>query len=189
VRTLLALGLAALPALSQPQELPRRLEIRGVANFAQVSPVLYRGAQPTQEGFRELKRLGVKTVLSMRAGDDDAKLIAGQGLRLVRISSRAWLPRTRNVVAALKVILEPRYQPFVHCQAGKDRTGLVVAAYEILFLGKSVDEAVSERRSYGAAAIWSANETFLDRLRDAAVREGLLKQIANAPVPSVELVE
>ena len=43
----------------------------GLPNLHQVSDTLYRGAQPTVEGMGELKKLGVKTVISLRAHHND----------------------------------------------------------------------------------------------------------------------
>jgi hypothetical protein len=45
--------------------------ISGLPNFYSVTPNLYRGAQPTAEGMRALEAMGVKTVLSLRAFNDD----------------------------------------------------------------------------------------------------------------------
>lgn len=183
-RLLALLLLAASPALAQPPEFPKRLQLRGVANAAQVSPVLYRGAQPTKEGFRELARAGVKTILSMRIGIDDGKILGELGLKSFRVPALQWRPDTKDVVAALKVIVTPAFQPvFVHCQAGKDRTGLVVAAYEILFQGRSVEEAITERRSFGALGLWAENERWLERLNNPSVKSGLVKMVESAPLP------
>jgi hypothetical protein len=38
----------------------------GVENFAKVSRALWRGAQPTAEGFRNLEAAGANTVVSLR---------------------------------------------------------------------------------------------------------------------------
>ncbi len=189
MRRLALLALAALPLLAQPAPAPEpayplRLSIPGVANAAQVSPVLYRGAQPTEEGFRELSKLGLKTILSMRKGHEDPKVLSGLGLFAFRVPSVQWRAESEDVVAALKVIATPSFQPvFVHCQAGRDRTGLVVAAYEVLYLGRPVDQAVAERRSYGAWGIWRSSEDFLERLKFGKVREDLLAMIESAPAP------
>ena len=58
--------------------------------------------------------------------------LAGLGLNSYRLRAKQWHPENEDVVRAMKVILTPEYQPvFVHCQAGKDRTGLFVAVYRI----------------------------------------------------------
>jgi protein tyrosine phosphatase (PTP) superfamily phosphohydrolase (DUF442 family) len=66
--------------LLQPRD-----DIPGVGNFAQISPVLYRGAQPTAEGFKELKKMGIKTVVNLRSMHTDRRKIKGCGLRFAHM--------------------------------------------------------------------------------------------------------
>ena len=40
--------------------------VQGINNFHQVDEHVYRGAQPTSEGFEYLAKIGVKTVLDLR---------------------------------------------------------------------------------------------------------------------------
>jgi protein tyrosine phosphatase (PTP) superfamily phosphohydrolase (DUF442 family) len=163
-----------------------REEVSGVPNFAVVSPVLSRGAQPTREGFCRLSERGVRTVVALRWSHDDYAALAGLGLNSYRIRTRQWHPENDDVVRAMKVILTPEYQPvFVHCQAGKDRTGLVVAVYRILVDGWSVDEAIAERKAFGAWSFWWENKEYLKRLGGAEARRDLLAAIEAAPVPPV----
>ena len=42
--------------------------LTNIPNFYQVDPALYRGGQPAQEGFEELKSLGIKKNLSPYLG-------------------------------------------------------------------------------------------------------------------------
>ncbi len=174
-----ALALAgAAPASSE--------QVAGVPNFAVVSPVLSRGGQPTREGFRALRERGIRTIVALRWGHDDHAALAGLGLNSYRLRAKQWHPETEDVVRAMKVILTPEYQPvFVHCQAGKDRTGLVVAVYRILVDGWSVEEAIAERKGFGAADMWEENVTYLLRLRKAEARRDLMAAIEAAPVPPV----
>ena len=43
-----------------------RIELPGLPNLHKVSDDLYRGAQPTAEGMRQLKKIGIKTVVNLR---------------------------------------------------------------------------------------------------------------------------
>jgi len=163
-----------------------REEVPGVPNFAVVSPALSRGAQPTREGFRALRERGIRTIVALRWGHHDDAALAGLGLNAYRLRAKQWHPETEDVVRAMKVILTPEYQPvFVHCQAGKDRTGFVVAVYRILVDGWSVDDAIAERKAFGAAEFWEENEKYLVRLGSAQARRDLMAAIEAAPVPSV----
>jgi tyrosine-protein phosphatase SIW14 len=174
-------------ALALPGATPAsREEVRGVPNFAVVSPILSRGAQPTREGFCRLSERGVRTIVSLRSAHGDDAALAGLELSSFRIHARQWDPETEDVVRAMKVILTPEYQPvFVHCQAGKDRTGLVVAVYRILVDGWSVDEAIAERKAFGAWGFWWQNKAYLRRLGDVETRRDLVAAIEAAPVPLV----
>jgi protein tyrosine/serine phosphatase len=163
-----------------------REEVRGVPNFAVVSPVLSRGAQPTREGFRQLRERGIRTVVALRWLHDNDAALAGLGLNSYQLGVKQWHPENEDVVRAMKVILTPEYQPvFVHCQAGKDRTGLVVAVYRILVDGWSVDDAIAERKMFGAADFWKENMAYLRRLGGAEARRDLMAAIEAAPVPPV----
>lgn len=163
-----------------------REEVRGVPNFAVVSPVLSRGAQPTREGFRQLRERGIRTVVALRWLHDNDAALAGLGLNSYQLGVKQWHPENEDVVRAMKVILTPEYQPvFVHCQAGKDRTGLVVAVYRILVDGWSVDDAIAERKMFGATDFWKENKAYLRRLGSAEARRDLMAAIEAAPVPPV----
>jgi protein tyrosine/serine phosphatase len=159
-------------------------ELPGVPNFAVVSPALSRGAQPTREGFRLLRERGIRTIVALRWEHDNEDALAGLRLNSYRLRANQWHPETEDVVRAMKVILTPKYQPvFVHCQAGKDRTGLVVAIYRILIDGWSVEDAIAERKRFGATDFWEDNKAFLGRLARKEARRDLMAAIEAEPVP------
>ena len=68
-----AVGLCACAA-RQPG-LPLR---NGIANFAVVNERLYRGAQPDVSGLRNLKRLGVGSIINLRMTHDAWKAEAAE---------------------------------------------------------------------------------------------------------------
>lgn len=129
--------------LASPQEIP------GVKNFAQVSPALYRGAQPSKKGFAELKKRGVKTILSLRSGNGDSSDLKGLSLQYVRIPSHGSDIGDEEILQALKIIQDPANQPvFLHCRRGADRTGCAVAAYRMLVEGWSSEQAAAEMHAF-----------------------------------------
>ena len=135
------------------EERPARLP--GLSNFAAVSPVLYRGAQPTAEGFRELQRLGIKSVINLRSMHDDADLLAGTDLRYFRIPSSAWGVDRAQFRQFMAIVNDPANQPvFIHCQHGSDRTGFIVGGYRIAEQGWDAESAVAELHTYGFHRIW-----------------------------------
>ena len=145
--------------------------IEGVANFAKVSPAVWRGAQPTKEGFRNLEAAGVKAVVNFRHDHDDLPLLAGTQLKYLWIPARAWKPEEQDLVIFLKVLEDPKNWPvFVHCAEGKDRTGYSVAAYRIVAEDWAPDDAVHEMFDFHYNPIWFENPRFLHRLNAEQVR-------------------
>ena len=134
---------------SQPTTKPRS-DLPGLKNFAQIAPGLYRGAQPTAEGFKELEKMGVKTVINLRALHDDTEAIRGTSLRCIAIPCNAWHPEKEDVVAFLKAVSDEKNGPvFVHCKQGSDRTGMMIAAYRIHEQHWTEDEALAELPLFG----------------------------------------
>jgi len=162
------------------------IKIAGVGNFAQVSPVLYRGEQPTAEGFVELKKMGIKTVVTLRSFHDDTKLLKGAGLRYFQIHAKAWHPEDEDIVAFLKIVTNAENQPvFVHCQQGSDRTGYSVAAYRMVEQGWSADDAIAEMGNFAFHPIWTDIPVYLKQLNVESIRA----QIVRAKSPDVRVVE
>ena len=171
---------ASRPALLTPQQIP------GVEDFARVSPGLWRGAQPTAEGFAELKRMGVKTIVNLRALHSDRDALKGLGLRYAHIKCEAWHPEDEDVLAFLKIVGNPANQPvFLHCQHGADRTGYMVAAYRMLEQDWPLDEAVKELNLFGFHPIWAEITHYLKHFNGAAMKQ----KLSDAKTPAVETVE
>lgn len=128
---------------------------RGLPNFACISPVLYRGAQPTRDGFRQLERLGVKTVVNLRSMHDDRPLLEGTSLRYFRLPTTAWGISQWQMRQFLAIVMDPANQPvFVHCQHGSDRTGFVVGGYRLLEQNWDCESVFVELHTFGFHAIW-----------------------------------
>jgi protein tyrosine/serine phosphatase len=141
----------------------------GLPNFHRVDEGVYRGAQPTAEGMRELEKLGVKTVLNLRSMHSDRELLKGTKLDYVDIPMHTWHPEREDIRAAMKVLTDPARKPvFVHCQYGSDRTGVVCAVYRVLEEGWTKDRAIREMTSkeYGFHALW---QNLVDFVREYPV--------------------
>lgn len=116
-----------------------------VPNLHRVNAGLYRGGQPDADGMQRLYELGVKTVLNLRDSHSDADAIGATPLRLVEVDMEAYDIDDDELLAALRVMVDPGAQPvYVHCQHGADRTGAAVAAYRIIVEGWTTKEAVDE---------------------------------------------
>ena len=139
------------PAWAKPLAMPP------LKNFYKVSDDLYRGAQPTREGFVALARLGVKTDVNLRLGGSDAELVEGTGIEEVEIPAEPWELEDEDVVAFLKVVADRGRAPvFVHCSHGADRTGAMTAIYRVAIQGWTKDEAIAEmtQGGFGYHDIW-----------------------------------
>lgn len=172
-------------APSAHQLLWPRFDVWGLANFAQISPELYRGAQPGREGFVQLQKMGVRTVVNLREFHNDRKLMAGLGLRYVQLPFNPVEPEDELVAKFLKVVGDPANQPvFVHCQAGADRTGTMVVMYRVVEQGWPVAEAVKELPRFGFHMVW----TDLTRYLAETHVQSLRARVAQEPAVPVEVI-
>jgi protein tyrosine phosphatase (PTP) superfamily phosphohydrolase (DUF442 family) len=152
----------------------------GLPNLFKVADGLYRGAQPEAQGFPELKKLGVKTIINLRSAHSDHGLIHESGLAddafvYEDIPMQAWHPEQEDVVRFLRIVSDPSRGPiFVHCQHGADRTGLMMAIYRMAVQGWSRQDAIREMRDggFGFHEIWAGIVEFLEKLDvEAAKRQ------------------
>jgi len=137
----------------------RIVGVGGLENFARVNPNLYRGAEPTEEGFRQLKAMGVKTVIDFRMHHSTRKQVEAAGLTPVEIPLKADLeccaPTPEELQKFFKVVLDPACQPvYIHCAFGKDRTGTMAAVYRLEMDGWTPDEAIQEMESFGYHTVY-----------------------------------
>ncbi|HEY1336912.1 MAG TPA: tyrosine-protein phosphatase [Bryobacteraceae bacterium] len=129
--------------------------IRGVPNLRTINDRVYRGGQPSDEGFRNLAAAGVKTIVDLREHDERSKqekrLVEALGMKYVNIPMKGMhTPDDKQVAHALKILNDDKAAPvFVHCKRGADRTGLVLACYRIEHDNWSNAEALQEARDYG----------------------------------------
>jgi protein tyrosine phosphatase (PTP) superfamily phosphohydrolase (DUF442 family) len=114
-----------------------------LGNFYRLDNKVYRAAQPSDEGFAELKARGIHNVLNLREYHSDA---GGEafGLRLFRIKMAAGSITTSQVIEALRIIHNSDGPILVHCWHGSDRTGLVSAMYRIVSQGWDKEAAIAE---------------------------------------------
>lgn len=162
-------------------------EIQGLPNLFRVNDFLYRSAQPTKEGFivlNQKRRLikgdaPIKTILSLRAFNDDGPLVAESStLHLEQIRFHSWHPEDEDVVKFLQIITNPALQPvLVHCQHGADRTGTMIAIYRIAYEGWTKKQATDEMvgGGYGFHPIWKNLLRYIEKLDVEAIKEKVAK--------------
>lgn len=127
-----------------------------IKRFVQLDHGLYRGGQPDADGFRYLRDLGIRTIVSFRNDVSERELVEGLGMRFVSIpvNFRAfgWGDDfdLTDVEKFLAVVDDPAAGPvFFHCKRGADRTGSFAAIYRIARQGWDADEALDEASDRG----------------------------------------
>ncbi|HET8925977.1 MAG TPA: hypothetical protein VFN26_23535 [Candidatus Acidoferrum sp.] len=139
----------------------QKLSLSGIHNAGKINDLLYRGAQPHEEGLTELKKLGVTTIVDLRGENPDKTkwerhLAESLGMRFVHIPVSGWSPPTDAQVAEFLSLFrnDPQQRIFVHCRFGDDRTGVFVATYRMAFEKWTPEEAMKEMYFFGFNGFW-----------------------------------
>jgi tyrosine-protein phosphatase SIW14 len=135
-----------------------------IDKFHKVSPGVYRGAQPTEfTDYEKLRLLGIRTIVNLRNDGRSESVVAKRaalGFYWSPMNAFGY-PNDAQVEATLKVMNDPKYQPvFVHCEYGKDRTGLLIALHRVKYEGWSSDRAYNEMMSFGFNRIFVGYLTY-----------------------------
>jgi protein tyrosine/serine phosphatase len=143
-----------------------------VANFQKVDDRVYRGAQPTDVGFANLAKLGIKTVIDLRFSGEhsqaaEEKRVTAQGMHYVSIPMHGMsTPSNESIFKTLALLTDTNAGPvFVHCKRGADRTGTVVAVYRIQHDRWKNEKALEEARSLGMSWFQKAMQNYILRYR------------------------
>lgn len=129
----------------------KREIVSGVGDFGEVTPFLYRGAQPNKEGFAELRKMGVAIVVDLRGkSKSEEATVRNLGMHYEAISWFCMRPKDALIARFLNLVRDnPRKKIFVHCTTGIDRTGMMVAAYRMVDQGWTAEEAMAEMKEFG----------------------------------------
>lgn len=134
------------------------IQLAGVPNLHKVNDNLYRSAQPTDEGIRNLEKMGIKTIINLREFHDDKDEARGSIIKRVDIPMAAWDIKDDQVVEALRQIDDRGGGPYlVHCLHGADRTGVVNALFRIVHDNWDKQRALDEMKNggYGFHPVWT----------------------------------
>ena len=172
-----------------------KLKIRGVPNPGKINEGLYRGAQPNEQGLEELKKLGITTIVDLRAEDRaksewERQQAEKLGMKFVHIPIAGFAaPTNEEVVQFLSLVRDPQQKIFVHCLLGEDRTGVFVATYRMSMQKWPVAQAIREMNTFGFNGFWHpAMKAFVRdfpaRLTSAPALASLQNSKSPAPIVS-----
>ena len=139
-----------------------------------VSAALYRSAQPTAAGMKNLERMGIEKIINLRSFHSDRDEIARTGLGCEHIHMKAWHPEREEAVRFLRIVRDPGRTPvLVHCQHGADRTGAMCALYRVAVQGWTKEEAIREMTEggFGFHSIWGNLPEWIERLDIEAIKK------------------
>jgi protein tyrosine/serine phosphatase len=161
-----ALSFAFAPRSTSLSDLPlpsvaTKISIPGVHNAGKINEHLYRGSQPSLTEISQLKKLGVTTVIDLRAeapqtAREEGKRVEALGMHFQRIPIGGFSnPSNADLIRFFQILrVSPSQTVFVHCEFGRDRTGIMIAAYRIAFEHWSSDQALSEMMQFGFNHSW-----------------------------------
>ena len=158
----LLLNLCVLSCLALPAQ-----TVSGVARFHRVDDHVYRGAQPTEKGLRQLSELGVVTILDLRPaherGAKEEREAQALNLRYFNVPMhKVGTPRRETIDQALAILQDRANWPvFVHCKYGVDRTGTLVACYRIRADSWANERAEEEAEELGMHGFERAMKRFI----------------------------
>src|SRR5260370_19686573 len=99
-----------------------------IRNFGKMDDRFYRGAQPDESDYKDLKALGVKTVIDLQDHPTsyEKRDVEALGMRYVNIPmSDSSYPKGERIAAFLKLVNEPTTGTFFsHCAGDSHRTGV-----------------------------------------------------------------
>jgi tyrosine-protein phosphatase SIW14 len=163
-------------------------QVAGVSNFQKVNDQVYRGGQPTSDGFKNLAAMGVKTVIDLRligehSQAEEENWVEADGMCYLSIPLKGMsAPPEAEVANILAILNDPSAGPvFVHCRRGADRTGTILACYRISHDHWENRQALQEARGLGMSFLERAMQNFVLRFNP-----GEPKVVASAPTPAVQ---
>jgi len=129
-----------------------------IRNFGKMDNRFYRGAQPNEQDYKDLKALGVKTVIDLQDNPTsyEKRDVEALGMRYVNIPmSDSSYPKEESINAFLKLVNDPSTGTFfAHCAGGRHRTGVVGAIYRFTVNHWSYDQAYAEMKDYDFYTRW-----------------------------------
>ena len=153
------LSLVCTVNLYAQQNEARKIESDYFKKLYRINDSVFRSEQPRKKGFRELETMGVKTILNLRRLKDDTRKAKGTELHLEHLRLKSGEITEQDIIEALRLLKEAEKPVLIHCWHGSDRTGVVTAAYRIIFENWPKEKAIEEftRPEFGYHKNWYPN--------------------------------
>ena len=128
--------------------------IDGIDNFRQVNDRIYRGAQPDDDAWPALAKMGVKTVIDLRrevehSVANEKRLVEAAGMKYVNFPMNGFDTPTAEQMTKVLALMDGADPVFVHCKQGRDRTGTVIATWRMAREQWTNQKALVEARDCG----------------------------------------
>jgi hypothetical protein len=158
--------------------------------------ILYRGAQPTVDtklglnGFEVLaSKYKVRTVIDLMNEPIDRWILRRkrdcammtrterEALRYVGLPSYEASPRRSTLIRILRIVQRPENRPvFLHCSAGQNRTGAMIAGFRVVEELWDPADAKAEMTRFHVLRAWEGiNDRFIDEM--ARARESVRQEV------------
>lgn len=124
------------------------------ARFSKISNDIYRGGNPLNDLYRMISKYKIKRIISLdqESGKDIHPYLVNLNVEHIFYPLSAWEKEPNRLETLKSNIVEwltATTPCYIHCWAGKDRTGLAVALFRVLHDGWSPQKALQEANSFG----------------------------------------
>jgi protein tyrosine/serine phosphatase len=141
-----------------------------IPNFKQVHEYMYRGGRPSADDLKELKKMGIKTILNLENDryplSQEKKVAEALNFNFISIPTASFLkPKDEKVNRILAILDDSENYPiFIHCTHGRDRTGLMIGLYRVENEDWQPVKAYAEMKALGFRKIlFNSDDYFKDR--------------------------
>jgi protein tyrosine phosphatase (PTP) superfamily phosphohydrolase (DUF442 family) len=129
-----------------------KLDLEGAKNVYQLTPHLITGGQPEgDEGFAELEKMGVKTIVSVAEEPPDEEAAKKHGIRYVHVPLTYEGVSAEQAARILSAAADDSGPVYVHCNSGRNRAATAAALCLIGIEGKSTQEALDWMKMRGTS--------------------------------------
>lgn len=140
------------------------------AREGKASEILYWGQKPDENKIRQLKTLGIKSLICARTNPmlKEKALAESLGMKWYHVKTGVMhRPKKAEMAKFLSIIGDRKNQPaYVFCVGGRDRTSFYIGLYRVAFEGWSTKQVRVELREHKLRRKWPVFWFYDDVLDD-----------------------